>query len=536
MVKNSIWQNLTKEEQTTLKFIGTHCGLDPKTGFAIKNKSSREYTTIHSSLSYLLLAKHFLCNDTTIALKRYIHSDIIIIDIDQRNNTFPTDKIINKVLLTIGKPFYYEYNPNTKVYHLYYKFENYVSDNALQYITTQFKENYNFVIEPVLKNHFIRLPYSYTYRNNAFFYDNYTNRYNKIKNITQLNITFKKPFSLIIPKWIQKNNKFGSIIKKERNIPQINQNYTYGNGTRHVQQIRIAFNCIRNNESIDDFIRECHYWNDGTSKDMKLSEYKKNKMLTKIWDYCNNKYNSENFAKNKINTWWQTNDYFIYDEDYTLSEEEFKVLNKKLYCDYIFQNIGKIGGKTQKRFVSDAIYMFTRIKEKYEYDKKTKAEYKNETLKLLNNSVALSISTVEKMAKTCKITNYYKILKFIENSGLITPIEIGNYTYSYKKIIFCKHYKINSLSQTLKNYNSILYLKKLTQRINDIYNTYKERFISFSNFISLSMITEYLFDSTTKESHININYVWKFLLYCPTGGNNFFINSRILWYPLLTFS
>lgn len=490
------------------------CGLDFTTNFYYqKVKFKKEYKKIYQKPNFLL----FLQDGNTFSLPRFPHSKIVIFDIDQRNNSQSINKVIKQLQYTLGDPFYIEYGVSRKKRrykgyhtwdtkkpkgaHLYYSFNEYISDDALQAIEKKLASS-GYIVEAIYGNKTIRLPMtSDNPRYQYFGYEVVNHRihitdkrntrlelYDLHQNFREAIAVFRNPKSNIVPKWILNINAeaidkakkcrtfnpidisdIGSVYDTKKTYelsidPDItkhlhggynldhNPSRLYGNGTRHITQISIGFDVLRAGEDYNTFKQLCEQYNDGTSKDMKLPSSKKEKILLSVWEFCQRK-----FVNIAPTTFFYDPENYYHDEDFDLSESEYDKLERIATYYYLIDKWGKPFGKDQHNFIWNVIKMYTQIKQKALHDKYTRGSYTNHKfLAPLESGIALSQKLIKRIADYYDIKNRHRVIKFLKTYGFIEPVgvDIDGVTryYSYKKVRFCNHFIVHTVQDI---YNSV---------------------------------------------------------------------------------
>lgn len=498
-----------KYDVELLNNLARYSGLDftQKSFAQLIDQDQRIWRTVQTkNISQKKLYKH-LTGEYTIALPIYPYSKYLIIDIDNRSqfkHTTAYDVLI-ELKRDFGEPDYLEYSQDSKGYHVYYHMKDWVEKEAKLALENEYISR-GFIVEVIGEGKKIRVPYSDQYQTA------WDRQGNSITSIEELHDNFEKVYNCdssyktSIPAWLKKYNKKGKAIQKLRTSITQNTQYqqtqdrTYGCGTRHIEQINIGFNSIREKHTFEQFKEMCEYWNDGTSKDMKLPEYKKEKILKNVWEWCNKNYQET--------PEYESGEGGIYDEygnlvflnsmEYSFSDYQYELLEKVFTHYYETYNIGKIGGKLESTFIHNAIVLLEGIWSKTEYDKKTQALYSQKEFKKLSNATLFNSELKKLMCDQLGIKNYRRMWSFLELTQSIKPAKIGKYSYSYKGNRFAKHYTV---SRTSTIYNKYLYNKNhMTVTIN-----------SYSNIDTNNNTKNYNchpFPRACKKK--NINYSYKF--------------------------
>lgn len=543
------------------------CGLDfTSDSYYQKIKGKREYKRIYQRPNFTL----FLHPYQVYSLPRYPHSKIAIFDIDQRNNTASIEDIVKKLRLLIGDPFYIEYGHKRRMRrynkeylfenkpqgaHLYYRFDDYMTDVNLKVIEKRM-EQFGYIIESIHGNKTIRLPMTYDTPNYRYFGYEVLNHQPEIKDKRKISLKLKNLEDYFhvyrcfakkeektnrVPIWVHELSQkekdltkacksrvynpldisdIGDTYDKNKYIEcniydetisytqhmHYNPDRTYGNGTRHIQQIAIGFDILREKGTYQDFKERCKYYNDGTSKDMKLPFEKREKILSDIWKYCTIKFNpiSPHYSTGNINGYY-------HDEDFDLSDDEYEKLERMITYYYIKDHWGKLFGKDQKNFIWNVINLYTQIKQKALHDKISKATYTYSFLKPFEQGIALSQKFIKKICDYYEIKNRHKVMRFLKKYGFIQSLSIlvngVHREYSYKGIRYCKHYIVHTVNDrynSVKRQFNVRNIEFFLEKIRDDLHT--------NSYSLIKEVIEYIFIyGNNKDIYIN-NILYNYLL------------------------
>lgn len=457
----TIWETSSK-----LKKLPHYLGLDFTRGnyaylYSTKNRQWRTQTK--KSITTSLLDKH-LRGEITVALPLYPYSKYLIIDIDNRSQykDITATDVFNQIVQDFGNPAYYEFSSSSKGYHLYYHMNEYITDNAKKEIEFRYMYKNRMAIEVLQKNKKIRLPYSAQYQNNAFDkfgtqITNFEHLYNNFENM------YTNPFyTTKLPTWVKKLNKHGVNIAKKREIAlESNKDRTYGCGTRHIEQINIGFDTIREKGNFQDFINNCEYWNNGTSKDMMASDTEKHQMLEKIWNWCIMHFSeTPEYSKGAhgvmVNEFGQEE--IINAIEWTFNDSQRSKMEKALTFYYRYYNVGKKKGKKEKEFVNGCLLIIEEIISKKLHDKTVDSKYETNNSEInskLSQGTLFNYELKKRITKKLQVKNYRKTWNFLEKIGFIQPVKINGFTYSYKSIRYAKHYTIMNINTFFNRYTKI---------------------------------------------------------------------------------
>jgi len=428
--------------------------------FVYQKDSSQKFIKIDVPyVSSNRLFEHFITRNYTYALKLHENTTILPIDIDYRSQPYNLTKegyqnMVNNVIQYLGSnPFLIEYSESSKGYHIYFDYGIYLDPIKIKNIATVIKQKFGLIVEIKSKNNILRLPLSDEYHDNAGVYNpkepnliEKKSTYQNLKNYLYRN-TVVFPWKLhFIP---------GDTLKHDRedymkDISSIQRDFTYGSGTRWENQIKIGFNLLYHNRntSFEEFVSACEYWNDGSSKDMKLPEDKKEKLLQSMWKWITN--NFKNVEKPKKNESIISDDncfpeLFGADDDLReLSNKEYKNLKFHLNKAYLRLKIGKSNGKYHKRFVYDCLNVMEFLVSMDKFRKKAKYFYKKKEFKFLNHGIPVGLKLQNTIANHYGIKNIRKIFKFLQKAGFISKIyNDKGYSHSYKSINYSTHFTIN---------------------------------------------------------------------------------------------
>lgn len=453
-----MWQTSSK-----LKKLPQYLGLDFTRGFYayLYSQENRQWRTCtKKSVSTPLLHKH-LKGEITIALPQYPHSKYLIFDIDTRSqfNSISIESVFNQIVKDFGTPAYYEISSTSGGYHIYYHMNEFITDTAKKEIEFRYMSKYRMVVEVVRKNKKIRLPYSAQYQDNAFDrfgmqITNFEHLYNTFENM------YTNPFySTKLPSWVHKINKHGVNIAKKREIEsQLNTDRTYGYGTRHIEQIKIGFDTLHQKGSFQDFVYNCEYWNNGTSKDMALPENQKQNILLKIWEWCTMNFTPTpeyHYGVNGVMLNEYGQEEIINSIEWTLNDSQRSKLERAFSFYYSHLGIGKTGGVKEKEFIDSTLFLVEEIMSKKVYDKIKNSRYetKNDEINSkLSQGTLFNYELKKSFASKFNIKNYKKVWNFLEQIGFINPIKINGYSFSYKSIRYAKHYTIMNIDTFFNQY------------------------------------------------------------------------------------
>ncbi len=424
-------------------------------------KKDRDYFSIHYLLDHL-------SGKRTYALRRFEHSKVYIIDIDLRSQTQHKDlnKITEQLELDLGKAFYTEERLN-EGFHLYYEFDNYVSSKAWKLLEATYLQKYNMAIEIKCNNEIMRLPLSFDYTLRS-------SKYRKSLTPNQCLTTFLRHVVTKVPSILQVSNTSENTLRistkdsKENTQTSTQIDFSYGCGTRLEHQIPIGFNLLNknNNATYETYVEECELWNDGTSKDMNLSDNQKHKILDKQWNWITNKFNS-NYSTHKSDSEISFNNFhdntniykdFTIDEDFEFSDTEHVRLEKFIKQNYKKLKIGKIGGKSEAKFIMNSFLILEFLYSTRQFRQDQEYEYIDEDFHFLNEGVPFGVKLRDTLAQYHQITNIKKILKFLIDTELLILLkDKDGFSYSYKGNSYTKHYILNDLIFRDSIYNKYLY-------------------------------------------------------------------------------
>lgn len=405
-----------------------------------KKRNSREYTKRKvKSINDTLILEH-LAGIKTISLPLYEKTKYVVIDIDQRSNPLHRTDDITDMLCDdeyFGYPFFAEQSLETNGFHLYFQYDSYLSKAKAKAIEGYFKDTYNYIIEIKVAGDNLRLPFSTSYIPLAGFSLESFDNPNEEET--------PEFFSNFLDPIIEVNKSSGAKEYLSR------REFHYGNGTRYENQFRLGFHVLRmnNNATLDDYIEACEFWNDGTSKDMKLPDSKKLKMLESQWNFILSKFEASPFYEEKVSDWqalYKDNQLFnIRESKFKFDSEDSLKLNKILRYYYQKLKIGKIGTKSHERFIEDSIKTLEFLYGSKEYRDINGYSY-NEEFKELEKGVPFGHKLQKSIAEHYNISNIRKVLLFLREIGLLEDIFLENgYSYSYKNIRYSIHYILSSI-------------------------------------------------------------------------------------------
>jgi len=382
------------------------------------------------------ICNHFLDN---YVLNLPIHhpSKMCVIDIDQRNNLIASTAIVEHIVDYIGLPFFIERSSISKGYHLFFSFDRKVSFYAWKYFVSIMKKRFDIAIEVIIGNKFIRFPFSDSYRTGGTFSLHTPYNIESYDNPIQVIECFLNRSSILIPAILNRVAPKRSLCTQQT-VFFSNKKYTYGKGSRVQTQMKMGFNVIRSGGSFIDFYNMCVSCNDGSSEDMKDTEYNIKKMLNKMWDWCVSHYEgskSLNFDSIAYNP-----NQIRYDLAFKLSDNDEKKLRVFLDEKYISEKIGRVGGIPHRKLIESCIRVITYLYDiknfRIKYNKKYYGKFE-----YLNIGIPFGVEMQRKFAEYFKIRNIRKIWKFLTFIGLVVSIENDSgYSYSYNHVTYVKHY------------------------------------------------------------------------------------------------
>jgi hypothetical protein len=426
--------------------------------FYIKSETGRKYYCKETEkISTHLLYLHFT-GKVTIGLTRFPHSKIRCIDIDKRSNEIETCKIVDKLVEELGTPFYIEYSPSSGGYHIYFQFDQYISDGRWKQYEEHFYKKYNMIIEIQTNNKVMRVPISAEYEYGGIYlndgisdirvYDlgdldtkllHYTDPNQEIITTPNIFKLIKEPIISYI------KNKNNEVIEKD---------YSYGCGTRYSKHFAIGFEVIRNKKdaTFDDYIIACEKYNDGTSKDMKKIKPTRNRMLLKQWQWIREEYGEpdcsehmEFFSDEEIWLASATKNKNIFSnfifEEFDFEDGEYEFYRKLVYDGYTEQKIGKLHGKVHERFVNDTMLVIEHLLSYEKFRSDNGYNYTDEKYQFLNEGVPFGLIHQNSISNYFSIKNIRRIMKFLVNINFLTPLSDSNgFEYSFKNFRHVKHY------------------------------------------------------------------------------------------------
>lgn len=389
---------------------------------------------------------HFKGN-STYALPQYKHTKIFIIDIDQRSQKegISTDDIVATLISDLGYPFYMEKSEETKGYHLYFKYKEYLTKKAKTFLREHYKSTYGYEIEPITGKSIIRVPLSFSYSSFAVeFKEN--GEYSKIRSIFDLTRVFSSAKEKTLPYIFKGKNVRGELpLRSSSNYVsdfENNKRYEYGNGTRIRNQIGIAFAVRRNNGLESDYINACELYNDGSSKDMALPLEKRDAYILKIFHWAGDTYR-DNIIDTTNNNVESKKKKFIFDSSFSLPKNLSKELEEIIRFNLTQNSLchpNHVEKKTQ-----NVLSLFTRIYEKILYDKKRGRVYEDDNLTPLNNGGLFTQEMRKEVAEMLKIPQPDWIIKFLQQIHTLTLLKSKDgYSFSYKgKTRWGSHYSVS---------------------------------------------------------------------------------------------
>lgn len=445
------------------------------------------------------LLDHFLANFTdtyTYAFRLHEHTTIFVLDIDFRNQGDLYKKtIISKTADIIeylgGEPFFLEYSENSEGYHIYFDYGEYFSNQKFKNIEKVLKKKFGLEVEIKKKGDILRLPLSVQYRREAGTFNPEKEYLIDQKSLAE-NIEIYNNHTPSKTPWIL-NRIQGQTLKHGKYVGEISKesfcldssDFSYGCGTRHQTQIKIAFALLYKdiNTSFQDFIKECEKWNDGTSKDMRLPEFQRNKKLIGIWDWCKDSFKEvapKSTPDDKVND-RKTYDYLYGSEDIReLTPKEWDIINSELKSAFMRLKPGKRKGAFEKRFLFDCMVIMEYLISMDQYRKLNGYKYEDEKYEYLNKGCPIGDKLKFTIAEHFRIKNIKKVFKFLEDSGfLIRIFSNEGYSHSYKGITHSTHFSINYFI-----INSILYNSNNNSNFSSSPPGYPDYIYNIANFLN----------------------------------------------------
>lgn len=420
-------------------------GFDATEGFYYKkNHDSKGYRKVKHPPTWGTYAMH-VKGLQTVALSRYTYTKIYSIDIDARNNKkIGAKNIVRQLVEDLGTPFYLEYSKTSRGYHLYWYYTDYIHDEFWSTYTNKLKK-LNMEIEPKVYKGILRLPYSITYQTAGTYDPESRNLIRSVSSWDEALGLFREKKAIPKTRYIHSIEKTLSLIGERHSMVRDVEyddvslpDFSYGEGTRHIQQPKIALYTLRRGGDFFDFERYCEIFDDGTSKDMKKSNV--TSMLQRIWSWAELNFDDSYVSKTAVKS--NITD-LIVPKGNILSTNEQKDLQFILNKAYQIYGIGLQNGKTQVRIVEHAVKVFEFMYAKHKYNEDTKAHYEVDEYQHLNGGLNYDWELRKKVATHYGIQNEKKVMRLLELSGLISVIKTDDgYSWSYKSKRYCKHYRL----------------------------------------------------------------------------------------------
>jgi len=423
-----------------------------KKGFFLKDQETRKYQFIESqSVTTNILYAHFE-GILTLGLYKHPNTKNIIIDIDKRQNTkVDLVTIVNKLVSYLGKPFYIEWSKTSDGYHLYYRFKEYVSDDALRYLKKHFLSQYNYVIDPLVHNHNMRLPYSMEYRCAGHYHD--TDTILPLESFEEFLSIFSNVKSLPMPNIFFGKNVWGEVVPRESESPierKRQKDYTYGSGERIPAQIEIAFSVLNSGGTASDYIKECEKF-DVDSKDMRKPILERDAYILKIFYWAQSLFKPNTKGESQFTDGVDLSTDLIYDKKFVLSEKVRSELQyvlefyAPLYTSYTNEYL--------PIFIDNVIKFYTQVYGKFLYDQSRPDRYIIDNLLPLNAGCLLPKTLIKQIADEFQIKNVNKIVKFLRKIKLLNLLKSKDgYSKSYKGEYRWAHHYLPNLTKLNKLY------------------------------------------------------------------------------------
>lgn len=414
-----------------------------------------------------------------LSLPLFEHSKWILIDIDDAPSWAP-----NTVAAHMGgSPHYIEMNPSNKHYHMYFLIDSYINSAGRKQIENFFMINYGFRIEVPDHGQYFRLPFSQEYSRRGTYEPKNKSNIKQVKSIHSCLDLFEYAQPIPIKNILQihdpeegaraqfeRNHRF--YLYGNENSSKTLLDYEYGYGTRHENQMKLAFYCVHRDMEFSEYVSHCYALNDGTSKDMKKWSPKQiEKVLSGFWRNALNNIQKSKTGFNGETTSVCENLNVKLPEDKDTLYEYFKII----YRGY---KIGKIGGKKEHDYITAAIEFYWHTLQKQVSEKQNSRRYINrKKLAILDDKAELSTSFLNglyKKSKRLKNLNVKKVLYLVEHSLLIQRVRLPNgYTHSYEYKKFATHYhcpavEMDSIQANKRLYNLLVSAKAIFSLIKEL--------------------------------------------------------------------
>jgi hypothetical protein len=470
IIKRQVHSQLFYYEQKLVKELTNYLGLDFTRGYyysLYKEKDEEGQKKIVKTNKYFYtntLLSHFH-GITQKVLPKFPYSKYFILDIDNNQPINPktkkkyTTKEVVKTFIEWIKcrPFYIEHNRMSRGYHLYYHFDKVIKDHHIKTLVKDFKDEFGMLIEPIRYSNAIRVPFDRNYYTAGFYNPTektlITTLFNR-KNydfLEKLLKRFKQGYEnpkKLPSKFHKYTTQTGNLYEfsyannvSKDNWKEIDKNFSYGLGTRHQAQGRIAFHVLHNNGTYHDFYDLCVRYDHG-SKDMARDSFK---ITDFVWNSAQSAFNpsyrsGNNFSENEL----------YFNSNYTLTSEERKYIEALIRVQIQKEKIEANETYYEKNFsrkIEECISVFTFLKQKHEYfiKKHKERKAKKESMKFLENGILFDEKTQKKVADFFGIKNIKSVIKLLEKTSLMETLknEYGH-SHNFYGDIFAKHVSLNS--------------------------------------------------------------------------------------------
>ena len=424
---------------------------------------SDKFISIKSRVTSRMLRSHFQ-GEITLALPRFRNSRVVPIDIDDHTDKRdrPNVQLVKDLVKIIGEPFYIEYNPQSNGYHLYYEFTEYLSDGCLRALETEMsgKTEGGGQIEVITGHKSIRGPWSAEYSYRGQYDPSFHYLINPINTIAQLARVFEDHEFPPVPSLLRKWNTSGTSVSPERServrttSKNNAQDFTYGAGTRHIQQFRLALSMQKQGRSdFDEFCTLCEKFNDGTSKDMMRPYDRKLAIMRDCWNGATKRLDTESESGERVNSVgsikWETD---VFNED-----DRSVLMSLSAYAALKFGLVKKPLGKIHATTTRSIVRLLMGIAQIRKYRSENEYRYRERKMHWANDSVPLGKEFLRKAANNMGVKNPERILKFLVKAGFLYQLTNPRtgYPSSRKVLRYCSHYKLNDPQQLRSLYSGL---------------------------------------------------------------------------------
>lgn len=467
---NSFYNNI--EPSNIYDFFVSYFGLDfTENSEFIKIKEDDFEIEVEGKPNFGNLLTHFT-GQKILKLRNFKHSKILKIEINSENQDNVLHYLSFSQMASIishefgVRPFLIERGFSESCpFKMYFLSDEYLSNSVKYKLEEYFAETYKFLVNISRDNEFWIAPFSrvtplYGKLNPGsplgIEFETIEESYNRIKNMIFNKVKFSYIKNILNKKLVKgRLPKFQSVTS-DKNHQDEYYKFMYGEGTRHDNQIKLAFWCIGRGIEFQQYASLAFSLNDGSSKDMGVwSRDEAYRVLNNYYNYASRQVIWKRYAdSNEDNDTLIPNeekklkkDYHIYDTyrltylDSSDNKQKFiKIIEKYYNENYTTE---KQQGIWKKYFINDSFKLYSFLIRRREYLQSIEKKYTEDGYEDLNKGICLPSAMFNDLKKHLNLkTNVKKLLKAFILTNLVGTVKINGYKYSYKKVIYSIHYII----------------------------------------------------------------------------------------------